>query len=106
MTGRGSWTGIAFGTLVALASGVGVALGLLGNNTSSLVGVAISASILPPSVNCGLLLRLRMLSSALGVSSRNVVFSYAALGPVFDETLDSQLIARSKLVFSYIYIYI
>ena len=56
MTGRGTWSGIAFGTLVALASGVGVALGLLGNNTSSLVGVAISASILPPSVNCGMLL--------------------------------------------------
>ena len=35
---------------------MGVALSILGNNTSSLVGVAISASLLPPAVNCGMLL--------------------------------------------------
>lgn len=33
---------------------MGVALSILGNNTSSLVGVAISASLLPPAVNAGL----------------------------------------------------
>lgn len=33
---------------------MGVALSLLGNNTSSLVGVAISASLLPPAVNAGI----------------------------------------------------
>ena len=27
---------------------------VIGNNTSSLVGVAISASLLPPAVNCGM----------------------------------------------------
>jgi len=32
-----------------------VALSVLGNNMSSLVGVAISASLLPPCVNCGIL---------------------------------------------------
>jgi uncharacterized membrane protein len=32
----------------------GVALSILGNNTASLVGVAISASLLPPIVNSGL----------------------------------------------------
>ena len=31
-----------------------MALSVLGNNTSSLVGVAISASLLPPAVNCGM----------------------------------------------------
>lgn len=33
---------------------MGVALSILGNNTASLVGVAISASLLPPAVNAGI----------------------------------------------------
>ena len=33
---------------------MGVTLSILGNNTSSLVGVAISASLLPPAVNAGI----------------------------------------------------
>ena len=41
--------------------GIGVALSVLGNNTSSLVGVAISASLLPPAVNTGMLLGYAML---------------------------------------------
>jgi hypothetical protein len=34
---------------------LGVALSVLDDQTSSLVGVAISASLLPPAVNCGML---------------------------------------------------
>ena len=44
---RSLWVGI----LIALPSGAGVALSILGGNTGSLVGVAISASLLPPAVN-------------------------------------------------------
>ena len=40
---------------VAFFSGLGVAVSLLDEQTSSLVGVAISASLLPPAVNSGLL---------------------------------------------------
>ena len=47
---RWAYSGIA----IAIPSGLGVALGVLGNNTGSLVGVAISASLLPPAVNAGL----------------------------------------------------
>lgn len=54
MAGRGSVSGLIVGIGIALPSGVGVALSVLGNNTSSLVGVAISASLLPPAVNCGM----------------------------------------------------
>ncbi|XP_049874183.1 uncharacterized protein LOC126372457 [Pectinophora gossypiella] len=43
------------GALVAIPSGAGVALAVLGDYTASLVGVAISASLLPPAVNAGLL---------------------------------------------------
>jgi uncharacterized membrane protein len=39
------------GLLVALPSGAAVAIAILGDNTASLVGVAISASLLPPAVN-------------------------------------------------------
>lgn len=44
---RSLWVGVA----IALPSGAGVALSILGGNTGSLVGVAISASLLPPAVN-------------------------------------------------------
>ncbi len=56
MKGRGLLDGLAVGFAIAIPSGVGIALSILGNNTSSLVGVAISASLLPPAVNCGLAL--------------------------------------------------
>lgn len=54
MSSRGDLQGIIVGILIAIPSGAGVALSILGNNTASLVGVAISASLLPPIVNSGL----------------------------------------------------
>lgn len=66
MKGRGLVDGLAVGFAIAIPSGVGIALSILGNNTSSLVGVAISASLLPPAVNCGLAL------------------AYGALGFIYD----------------------
>lgn len=39
---------------MAFFSGLGVAVSLLDEQTNSLVGVAISASLLPPAVNCGI----------------------------------------------------
>ena len=44
---RSLWVGL----LIALPSGAGAALSVLGGNQGSLVGVAISASLLPPAVN-------------------------------------------------------
>lgn len=55
MVNRGDPVNLILGFLIALPSGVGVALAISGRNTSSLVGVAISASLLPPCVNAGLL---------------------------------------------------
>ncbi|XP_030246164.1 uncharacterized protein LOC115565248 [Drosophila navojoa] len=46
---------LAIGFCTALVSGAAAAIGVLGGNTGSLVGVAISASLLPPAVNAGLL---------------------------------------------------
>ncbi|XP_046397947.1 uncharacterized protein LOC124164586 isoform X2 [Ischnura elegans] len=54
MMSRGVLRCLWVGVLIALPSGAGVALSVLGGNTSSLVGVAISASLLPPAVNAGL----------------------------------------------------
>lgn len=55
MTSRGTWTNFWVGIPIAFFSGLGVAVGLLDSQTNSLVGVAISASLLPPAVNCGML---------------------------------------------------
>lgn len=54
MTNRGEPAGLGFGVAVALLSGAGVALSITGDNAASLVGVAISASLLPPVVNAGM----------------------------------------------------
>jgi uncharacterized membrane protein len=48
---RGATRSLWVGVLIALPSGAGVALSVLGGNAGSLVGVAISASLLPPAVN-------------------------------------------------------
>lgn len=46
---------LVVGILIALPSGAAVSIAILGDNTGSLVGTAISASLLPPAVNAGLL---------------------------------------------------
>jgi len=55
MLSRGSLTTFLAGFPIAFFSGLGVALSVLDDSTSSLVGVAISASLLPPAVNCGMM---------------------------------------------------
>lgn len=55
MTSRGTRQTFLAGIPIAFFSGLGVALSVLDDQTSSLVGVAISASLLPPAVNCGML---------------------------------------------------
>ena len=61
MVGRGRVRNLIVGVLVAIPSGAGVALGVLGGNSGSLVGVAISASLLPPAINAGALWALSLL---------------------------------------------
>ena len=55
MTSRGDLKDMTLDLAIAVASGMAAALSLLGENTSSMVGVAISASLLPPAVNAGFL---------------------------------------------------
>ena len=54
MLSRGDFRGLYVGIAIAIPSGAGVAISVLGNNAASMVGVAISASLLPPAVNAGL----------------------------------------------------
>ncbi|XP_031779917.1 uncharacterized protein LOC107981889 [Nasonia vitripennis] len=54
MKGRGNFRSLWMGVLWALPSGTGVAVALLQGSNGPLIGVAISASLLPPVVNCGL----------------------------------------------------
>lgn len=51
MKERGMLRVLWVGTLVAFPSGCAVAISLLSGNNASLVGVAISVSLLPPAVN-------------------------------------------------------
>ncbi|XP_037038061.1 uncharacterized protein LOC119075657 [Bradysia coprophila] len=54
MKGRGNVRNLWVAVLWALISGTGVAIALLQGAAGPLIGVAISASLLPPVVNCGL----------------------------------------------------
>lgn len=49
---RGNVRSLWMGVLWALTSGTGVALALLQGSAGPLIGIAISASLLPPVVNC------------------------------------------------------
>ncbi|CAG9793964.1 unnamed protein product [Diatraea saccharalis] len=54
ITAEGNVRSLWMGVLWALTSGTGVALALLQGSAGPLIGIAISASLLPPVVNCGL----------------------------------------------------
>ena len=56
MSGRGQTAGLLGGLIIALASGVVVANAISSSGVNSLVGVAISASLLPPIVNSGIMI--------------------------------------------------
>ena len=58
ISSRGSPWSLLSGGVMAIPSGIGVALALTGGGISALVGVAISAALLPPIVNSGLCLSL------------------------------------------------
>ena len=58
ISSRGSPWSLIGGAMVAIPSGIGVALALTGGGVNALVGVAISAALLPPIVNSGLCLAL------------------------------------------------
>jgi len=55
---------------------------VIGANTSSLVGVAISASLLPPAVNCGMFWFVRVRSCVLCLLSPGMCADYFVLGPM------------------------
>lgn len=81
MASRGTWWGLIIGIAIALPSGAGVALSITGDNASSLVGVAISASLLPPVVNAGMCWVAAIAASA---SSQDVTTAsaYAIMGAI------------------------
>jgi len=66
MSGRGSIGGLVAGIFVAIPSGAGVAIALTGGISSTLVGVAISAALLPPIVNGGMCLTAGVLELFVG----------------------------------------
>ena len=55
MLGRSTLEDISWGLFVAIPSGVGVALAISSGGINALVGVAISAALLPPICNAGML---------------------------------------------------
>ena len=69
MLSRGSPRSLVVGVLVAIPSGAGIAISVLGGNSGSLVGVAISASLLPPAVNAGFFWSLALVLALAGEKS-------------------------------------
>jgi len=63
MRDRGEKNALIPGAIIALASGGGVALSITNGGVGAVIGVAISASLLPPVVNTGLLFGLTLINS-------------------------------------------
>lgn len=51
---RGSMDGVYVGIVVATASGLGVGFSVVNGGMSAMIGIAISASLLPPLCNAGM----------------------------------------------------
>ena len=69
MESRGEPIALLVGLAIAIPSGLGVALSITAANTSGLVGVAISASLLPPAVNAGMCWGLALASPSMDASA-------------------------------------
>ncbi|XP_065567624.1 uncharacterized protein LOC136031780 [Artemia franciscana] len=82
---RGVAHSLAFSVLVGVPSGVGVGLSVLGKHIGPLVGVIISASLLPPVANAGILFAL----SAVKYLSRSedLPFGYQ---PIYYESISKE----------------
>ena len=76
MISRGELRALWVGVLIAVPSGAGVALSVLGGNAGSLVGVAISASLLPPAVNAGLFWSLSLVLAITGPDSYALFYGF------------------------------
>ena len=61
MAGRGTFDNMLMGVFFALASGMVVGVSVTGGGVNALVGVAISASLLPPIVNSGMMITFGLL---------------------------------------------
>merc|ERR1719208_699637 len=85
MISRGELRCLWVGVLIAVPSGAGVALSVLGGNAGSLVGVAISASLLPPAVNCGLFWALSLVQF---INEKHNATSFIGFQEVFDDNLN------------------
>ncbi|RLN78655.1 hypothetical protein BBJ28_00019398 [Nothophytophthora sp. Chile5] len=92
MRSRGQAIQLLFGAVIAALSGTGVALAESNANISSVVGTAIAAALLPPTVNCGLCFSYVMIGQYFVV--RTVLF-LQALGAGTDDVIGEE----QKLVF-------
>ena len=79
MLSRGELRSLLVGVLIATPSGAGVALSVLGGNAGSLVGVAISASLLPPAINCGMFWSLSIVILIAGYTILHVLYTLFTL---------------------------
>lgn len=70
MKSRGDPLALLVGLCIAIPSGMGVALSVTGDNAGGLVGVAISASLLPPMVNAGMCMGIAAISHDEDVAVR------------------------------------
>ena len=94
--GAFTWIGLIFNIIIAIAIGIAVGFSLTGGISSSLVGIAIGASLMPPVVNIGICLSISILF--VGSAANAIVFAaYAG---------NSVLIFLINLVFIIIVAYI
>ena len=99
MSGRGQAVGLIDGAIIAAVSGVGVALCVMGDYAATIIGVAISASLLPPAVNCGMMLAFALYELLVEGNSTSSLYS-AGKCPQFEGHTAGKLAEMAMLSFA------
>ncbi|XP_067624001.1 uncharacterized protein [Eurosta solidaginis] len=109
MLSRGELHSLLVGLFTAIPSGAAASVAILGGNIGSLVGVAISASLLPPAINAGVLWSLALIytlfetdSSRFNLIVKSNTFSTNQATELLILGIISMLVTVSNIICVYI----
>ena len=98
MDERGTGTNLIFGFIAAFGAGVAVVIALTSGGANAVVGSAISASLLPPIVNCGMALAMA-LKYKYSNKDNDSAYHFATVGGVSaNQTIKHQYYLNNSFV--------
>ena len=80
MASRGLFVELFFGGLIAISGGAATVISITNADVSAIVGIAIAATLLPPTVNCGMCLSFATVAPYLGIQCDFEIYREIAIG--------------------------